>query len=84
MNEYAGEDLIAGAIKICTSGSLPTVYFLTGHGEKSIEDSYKIYADQLRSNNYDVKELNLDEASSMPENAKIVYLAWPSERYHRS
>ena len=66
MNEYAGEDLIAGAIKICTSGSLPTVYFLTGHGEKSIEDSYKIYADQLRSNNYDVKELNLDEASSMP------------------
>lgn len=77
MNEYAGEDLIAGAIKICTSGSLPTVYFLTGHGEKSIDDSYKIYADQLKSQNYDVQELNLDEASSMPENAKIVYLAGP-------
>lgn len=77
LREYAGEDLIAGAIKICTSGSLPTVYFLTGHGEKSIEDSYKIYADQLRSQNYDVKELNLDEASAMPENAKIVYIAGP-------
>lgn len=77
MNEYAGEDLIAGAIKICTSGSLPTVYFLTGHGEKSIDDSYKIYADQLKSQNYDVQELNLDGASSMPENAKIVYLVGP-------
>lgn len=77
ISQYAGEDLIAGAIKICTSGSLPTVYFLTGHGEKSIEDSYKIYADQLRSKNYDVKELNLDEVSAMPENAKIVYLAGP-------
>lgn len=77
LREYAGEDLIAGAIKICTSGSLPTVYFLTGHGEKSIEDSYKIYADQLRSKNYDVKELNLNEVSSMPENAKIIYLAGP-------
>lgn len=77
MREYAGEDLIAGAIKICTSGSLPTVYFLTGHGEKSIEDSYKIYADQLRSKNYDVKELNLSETPQIPENAKIIYLAGP-------
>ncbi|MCM1007175.1 MAG: GldG family protein [Ruminococcus flavefaciens] len=77
IDQYAGEDLIAGAIKICTSGSLPTVYFLTGHGEKSIEDSYKIFADQLKSQNYDVKELNLDEVSAMPENAKIIYLAGP-------
>ena len=77
MTEYAGEDLIGGAIKICTSGSLPTVYFLTGHGEKSIDDSYKIYADQLRSYNYDVQELNLDEESVVPENAEIIYSAGP-------
>ena len=30
--QYAGEELIAAAISICASGSLPTVYFLTGHG----------------------------------------------------
>ena len=30
--EYAGEELIVAAIETCTSGSLPTVYFLTGHG----------------------------------------------------
>lgn len=77
MTEYAGEDLIGGAIKICTSGSLPTVYFLTGHGEKSIDDSYKIYADQLRGYNYDVQELNLDEESVVPENAEIIYIAGP-------
>ncbi|MDE6665174.1 MAG: GldG family protein [Ruminococcus sp.] len=77
--EYAGEELIAGAIKICTSGSLPTVYFLTGHGEKSINDSYETYATQLKANNYDVKEMNLDETGAVPDNAAIIYLAGPTK-----
>ena len=38
----SSEDLIAGAIQVCTSGSLQTMYFLTGHGEKSIDDSYSV------------------------------------------
>lgn len=79
VDEYAGEELIAEAIKICTNGSLPTVYFLTGHGEKSIETSYKIYADQLRTKSYEVKELNLDEAGAIPGNTAIIYLAGPQK-----
>ncbi len=75
--QYAGEELIAAAIKTCTSGSLPTVYFLTGHGEKSIEDSYSVYAEQLKANNYDVQPLDLDETGAIPGNAKIIYLAGP-------
>ncbi len=77
--EYAGEELIVAAIETCTSGSLPTVYFLTGHGEKSIDDSYSVYANQLKTNNYDVKELDLTKADSIPDNAKIIYLAGPQE-----
>ncbi|MDE5770364.1 MAG: GldG family protein [Ruminococcus sp.] len=77
--EYAGEELIAGAIKICTGGSLPTVYFLTGHGEKSINDSYETYALQLKANNYDVKEINLDEEVAVPDNTAIIYLAGPTQ-----
>lgn len=94
---YAGEELIAGAIKICTSGSLPTIYFLTGHGEKSvgepisIEDiendqvseeqlkGFTIYANQIRAKNYNVEELNLDEAGAIPDNAAIIYIAGPQK-----
>ncbi|MDE5834239.1 MAG: GldG family protein, partial [Ruminococcus sp.] len=72
--EYAGEELIASAIKVCTSGSLPTVYFLTGHGEKSINDSYETYATQLKANNYDVQEINLDETGDITSNTARVYI----------
>lgn len=75
--QYAGEELVAAAIETCTSGSLPTIYFLKGHGEKSINDSYSIYADQLKTNNYDVQELDLSETKAIPGNAKIIYLAGP-------
>lgn len=77
--QYAGEELIASAIKICTDGSLPTIYFLTGHGEKTINDSYETYATQLKANNYDVQEINLDEAGEIPSNASIIYIAGPTE-----
>ena len=77
--QYAGEELIASAIKTCTSGSLPTVYFLTGHGEKSINDSYEAYATQLKANNYDVQEMNLDEAKEIPSNASIIYIVGITE-----
>lgn len=77
--QYAGEELIASAIKVCTSGSLPTIYFLTGHGEKSINDSYETYATQLKANNYDVQEINLDELGEVPSNTAIVYLVGPTK-----
>lgn len=78
-SDYAGEEQIANAIQIVTNGSLPTVYFLTGHEEESIEDRYKDYADHLRANTYDVKELNLDEASAIPADAEIIYIAGPQK-----
>jgi hypothetical protein len=77
--QYAGEELIAAAIETCTSGSLPTIYFLQGHGESSINDSYEIYANQLKANNYDVQELNLSETKAIPSNARILYLAGPKK-----
>lgn len=77
--QYAGEELIASAIKICTDGSLPTIYFLTGHGEKTINDSYETYATQLKANNYDVQEINLDENGEIPSNASIIYIAGPTK-----
>ena len=78
VRQYAGEDLIASAIAICTSGSLPTIYFLTGHNEKStINDDFANYASILKTNDYDVQELDLDKEGAIPSNAKIIYLASP-------
>lgn len=79
VRQYAGEELISAAISICTKGSLPTIYFLSGHGEKSIDDSFSIYAAQLKSNDYDVQELDLDKEGAIPDNASIIYLAGPQE-----
>ncbi|WP_024861618.1 Gldg family protein [Ruminococcus flavefaciens] len=77
--QYAGEELLAAAIKTCSSGSLPTVYFLTGHGDKTIGTNFPEFAAILKTNNYDVQELDLDEAGAVPDNAKIIYLAGPTE-----
>ncbi len=77
--EYAGEDLIAGALQVCTAGSLQTMYFLTGHGEKSINSEYKKYADNVKTDNYAVEELNLDETGSIPGNTAAIWLAGPQK-----
>lgn len=75
---YAGEELIAGAIRIVTNGTLPKVYFLTGHGENTINDSYATYAEILKStNNYEAAELDLNQADAVPEDAAIVFIAGP-------
>ena len=76
--QYAGEELIAAAITTCSNGSLPTVYFLTGHGEKTIEKNFADYAAILKSNSYDVQELDLGREGAVPENAKIIYLTGPT------
>lgn len=73
---YEGEELIAGAISLCTSGNLPTVYFLSGYGDTTIED-YSIYRDEIRTDNYSVEELDLSSVDSIPQNAAILYLAAP-------
>lgn len=77
VTEYAGEELLAGAIQIVTGGSLPTIYFLAGHGEKSIDNCYYDYAEVLKSDNYDVANLDLSETDSVPDNAAILVLAAP-------
>ncbi|MBE6855902.1 MAG: hypothetical protein E7500_00525 [Ruminococcus sp.] len=75
---YAGEELLAGAIRIVTNGTLPKIYFLTGHGEKTINDNYKAYAEMLKAtNNYEACELDLSASDAVPEDAAIVFLAGP-------
>ena len=60
------KNLITGTIKGVAENRTPTVYFLSGHGEKSL-DSYTRFTTNLTNYNYAAKELNLSEADAVPE-----------------
>lgn len=77
--EYAGEELIAGAIYLCASGNLPTVYFLSGYSDKTLDENYSIYKEEIMADNYDVQELDLASVESVPENTAIIYLVAPTQ-----
>lgn len=74
---FHGENLITGAIKSVVEGQMPSVYFLTGHGEKTIESDYTQFRKNLKNFNYEAKELNLMTADAVPEDAAIIIVAAP-------
>lgn len=74
--KYVGENLITGAIKAVTEGDIPQIYFLTGHGEKSIED-YSLFTANLNNYNYTTSELNLSETKAVPDDAAIIFVCAP-------
>lgn len=75
---YAGEELIAGALSICTAGQLPTVYFITGLNDTDPMTEYSKYIDEIKSDSYDVQPLD-GETQDIPDNAAIVYLCAPNK-----
>lgn len=77
MIEYAGENLIAGAIYQCASGNLPTIYFLTGYGSKTLDQNYIAYKNMVMTDNYAVKELDLSTVDKIPEETALVTIAAP-------
>lgn len=74
--KYVGENLITGAIKAVTEGDIPQIYFLTGHGEKSI-DNYSLFTANLNNYNYTTSELNLSETKAVPDDAAIIFVCAP-------
>ncbi len=74
---FNGENYITGAIKTVVEGKLPSVYFLTGHGEKSLANDYTQFDKNLRSANYIAKQLNLVTAEAVPDDAAIIVIASP-------
>ncbi|MBQ3139773.1 MAG: Gldg family protein [Ruminococcus sp.] len=75
--EYAGENLIAGKIYQCATGTLPTIYFLTGYSDKTLDANYTSHKNVIRMDNYDIKELDLSTVDKIPDNTAIITLAAP-------
>ncbi len=76
---FKGEELITGCIKSLYEGYTPSVYFLTGHGEKSLKDDYSVLKSKLVYDNYDVKELDLITGEAVPDDAAIVIVPGPEK-----
>ena len=58
-----------------------TIYFLTGHGERSISESsdfsYTQAVAELKTKNYKINELNLITTNSIPEDALAIVISGP-------
>jgi ABC-type uncharacterized transport system involved in gliding motility auxiliary subunit len=81
----ASEQNITGAILKVTSDTPKTVYFLTGHQEHDPEDTggsegYSTVSSWLRSQNYEVKTLNLALTTDpIPSDATVIVIAGPQK-----
>jgi ABC-type uncharacterized transport system involved in gliding motility auxiliary subunit len=75
------EQEITGALVRLINPETSTIYFLTGHGEYSPDDtgnqSYSQVKQTLVSKNYTVKTLNLLANSQIPSDAKAIVIAGP-------
>lgn len=74
---FTGENPITGAIHSVVTGKESTVYFLSGHGEKTLENDYSLFRSDLENINYNAAELNLASVDSVPEDAEIILAAAP-------
>jgi len=78
---FATEQELDAALLRLMNPETRVVYFLTGHGELSIEQpsdtSLTQAANSLLNKNYTVNPLNLQGAGRVPDDAKVVVVAGP-------
>jgi len=74
---FTGENYITGAISAVASGKEASVYFLTGHGEKTLSGDYTTFNSNMKNQNYNAQELNLATESAIPEDTAMLILAAP-------
>lgn len=83
----AEEEVTASLVRLMNQDS-PKIYFLTGHGEKSIEESgdesYSQAKSTLESKNYQVETLNLLTTNEIPEDARVIVIAGPTKPVSQS
>ena len=81
--QNAEEDAITNAMLKLTRAEEKQIYFLKGHGEKSIDDSqkdgYSNVKSALEKENHSVKELSLLQQEKVPDDASVVIVAGPKK-----
>lgn len=69
------EQAFSSAIKSVIADVTPVIYFVTGHGEKSVDNELSELKSTIASNNYEIKELSLTNA--VPDDASILFFVSP-------
>lgn len=72
---FNGEGAVTGALDYVTSGSIPTIYTLNGHGETSLSDKMAGY---IKSDNIISSELSLLTADAVPDDASVLLVNNPT------
>jgi ABC-type uncharacterized transport system involved in gliding motility auxiliary subunit len=79
--DQADEEKVTNAIIKVTRKGEKVVYFLTGHGEKGINDTgphgLSTVKDAITKQNYQVKEYNLAQENKLPDDASVIVSAGP-------
>lgn len=82
---FLGEQAFSSAILAVVSGKAPVVYFLTGHGERDIDDfsedrGYSSLARAISQDHFDVRRLPIGDHGGIPDDCDILVIAGPRER----
>lgn len=82
---FTGEQAFTSAIHGVTQARRPQVYFLSGHGERRIDNfdpfvGYSSIAKRMQRDNMDLAVLVLGETPRIPEDADALIIAGPNRR----
>ena len=77
---FRGETVFSSAIENVVQAARPVIYFLTGHGERAIDDygkqvSYSSIARLIKHDEMEVKSLNLAEQRQIPADCTALVIA---------
>ncbi len=77
---FDGEGQITSAISYVTSGEMPVLYYLEGHGEVSLPSAL---IERIEKANVELKSLSLLTADKVPEDAAGLLLNSPEKDYSK-
>lgn len=88
LQQFRGEQALTSALLDLTTGAVRTVYFLEGHGERSLDDDgdrgYSTMKEYLLRDHYRYESLNLYLKPEIPENCTVLVVAGPVQPFQET
>jgi len=72
---FEGDAVVTSAVSFVVNDALPIAYRLTGHGESSLDSSYKT---KVELDNIKLEDLSLAAAGSVPEDCDLLIILNPT------
>ena len=76
---FSGEQQITGALRFVSSTDMPVIYLTAGHSEIAPDEALTTAVTNLGLAMYEVKQLNLQQAGAIPDDADIVVMMNPTQ-----